>query len=44
MGIEPEVLEIFEPLSEELTCFDLFQEASSPYVEFVNTRALIGDV
>jgi hypothetical protein len=44
MGIEPEVREIFEPQSEKFRCFNLFEEASSPYVDFVNTPALIGDV
>ena len=44
MGFEPEVNAIFEPQSETLRCFNLFEEASSPYVEFVNTPVLIGDI
>src|SRR5207249_214896 len=39
MGNEPEVREIFEPQSEKFRCFNLFEEESSPYVEFVNIPA-----
>ena len=41
---EPEVKALLEPLSEDVRCFDLFEEASSPYEHFVNTPALRGDV
>lgn len=37
---EPRVQAILEPLSEKVRCFDLFEEASSPYVDFVNTRSV----
>ena len=39
IGIEPEVREILEPQSEKYRCFDLFEEAPSPYLEFVNAPA-----
>jgi hypothetical protein len=35
-GIEPEVREILEPKSDKVRRFDLFKEASSPFLEFVN--------
>jgi hypothetical protein len=35
-GIEPEVREILEPKSDKVRRFDLFKEASSPFLAFVN--------
>jgi hypothetical protein len=33
---EPQLQAFLEPLSEKIRCFNLFAEASSPYVDFVN--------
>jgi hypothetical protein len=41
---EPQVQAFLEPLSEDVRCFDLFEEASSPYVDFVNMDIRVGDV
>ena len=35
-GIEPEVREILEPKSDKVRRFDLFKEASSPFLSFLN--------
>ena len=41
---EPQVQVLLEPLSQDVRRFELFEEASSPYMDFVNTPALIGGV
>lgn len=35
--IEREVKEVFEPKSERIRCFNLFDETSSPFLDFANT-------